>query len=243
MTAPTGRLGIIVHRLVALSTALLVASALGAPLVAHGQRVEPVVVAPETARASSFEFRAGGVYQLGERNYLFSGALKSSVGTVTGAEVMTRWRYVGFTVRTFDAHFGDQPEVVTGDATLLLGPPGFSVLAGYGKRAISSALATQVYSYAKFGAQSVIAIGGTGVRATIGGAAYSPLGVDKDRMTKGLEGETSVIYTPAGSKFYLMVGYRVELVTTRTSGASGAAMLSEELRGMRAGIGLQFGGR
>ena len=58
-------------------------------------------------------------------------------------------------------------------------------------------------------------------------------------MKPGGEGEGSIIYTPPRAPIYFEFGYRTEVFTTKTATAS----TPEEVRGLRIGAGMQFGGK
>ena len=209
--------------------------------VAHGALAQGAADLP--ASGSGYELRIGGIYAAADHNSFFAGTARAASGTVLGGEVHGRVGLFGLTVRNFDGKFGNQPEVVNADVSLLVGPPVFQVVGGLAERAIAGELATQVYRFARVGALSTIRIGGSPLRATLAGVQYLPVGADKQRVQSGTEGETSVLYTPGGGNVYFQFSYRVELFTAKLSSGSMLDTAPEELRELRLGVGLQFGGR
>jgi hypothetical protein len=203
----------------------------------------PVAARAQSAAADSankdtdFEFRAGGYLLNGERNSNFNNSLATGTGNVQGIEVLLRGGGVGLYGKSIMGSFGGgQPDVISADANLLLGVPEFSLMGGYGRRALKSSLGTQVYSYFRGGAMMSFIIGGSGLKATLNGAGYVPQ--DASTMKIGGEGEGSIIYSPPQFPVYVQFGYRTEVFTTKTSTVSAP----EEVRGLRIGGGILFGG-
>lgn len=222
-----------------LAVLLLAASVAGAQQFPAG----PVPPATAKARSSSGELRVTGFMINGERSYEFFNNVQNETGSVNGIEVLLRAKPIGLSFRSMSGTFGNQPHVTSADARLLLGPPPFSVMAGAGRRALWSdlnATAPTQFDLGIVGVSSTVSIGGTGLRTYIEGAAFLPAGKDaQDRMKGGLEGEAALIYTMPKVPIFVQLGYRTEVFT-----AKGATYETpEELRGLRVGGGIQFGGR
>src|SRR5207253_5000031 len=141
--------------------------------------------------------------------------------------------------RSLDGTFDGQPDVISADVNLLLGPPVFTVSLGASKRALSTPLTTYVYTFGRVGVQTGFLIGGSGLSAQIGAWGYVPASTDTDRMKIGGEGEGSIIYTPAKIPIFFQFGYRAEVFTIKTA----TSQTTEEVRGLRIGAGVEFGGR
>lgn len=191
------------------------------------------------------EFRVGGFMVSGERNYDFVSGVKTATGSIRGVEVLLRGSGAGIYVRSLSGTFGDQPKVISADARLLLFPPVFTVFGGVGKRALSSSLGTRVYDMAMGGVSSTVNIGGTGLRTHISAAVLvSPqkgttgVAATKD-PSKGIDAEAAVFYRLPGVPLFLTLGYRTEVFNA----VSGPLKAPEEVRGLRVGGGIQFGGR
>lgn len=185
---------------------------------------------------NDFEFRIGGYLLNAERNSSFNNVPKTGTGNVQGVDFLLRGGGVGISGKSIAGTFAGQPDVVSGDVNLLLGVPEFSVMAGYGRRALSSTLGTQPFSFYRAGVLMSFAIGGSGIRATLSGAGYVPQ--DASTMKIGGEGEGTVIYSPPSLPFFAQFGYRTEVFNTK----SGTLTTPEEVRGIRVGVGIQFGG-
>jgi hypothetical protein len=113
------------------------------------------------------------------------------------------------------------------------------VSVGAARRALSTTQITQIYTFGRLGVQLSYLIGGTGVRAQVGGWGYVPSSTDAARMKPGGEGEGSIIYTPPSLPIYFEFGYRTEVFTAKTL----TSQTPEEVRGLRLGAGIQFGGK
>ncbi len=200
--------------------------------------------ATEGSGPSGFTFRVGGFSGTAERNYAFNQNVQAGTGSLKGVEVLLRSSFIGISARSQSGTFtntgggAQQPDVIGADGNLLLGPPAFTVSLGVAKRALSSTLATKVYTFARAGVQLSYLIGGTGLRAQVGAWGYAPPASDST-MKVGGEGEGSLIYTPARLPIYLQLGYRTEVFTSKTK----TTTTPEEVRGLRIGGGLQFGGK
>lgn len=192
---------------------------------------------------NGFTFRVGGFTGSAERNYAFSNSVQAGTGSLKGIEVLLRGSGVGISARSLTGSFTNtvggaaQPDVVGADVDLLLGPPAFTFSVGGAKRALSSSLATHVFTYGRVGLQMSFLIGGTGVRAQVGGWGYVPAA--DSTMKIGGEGEGSIIYTPQRFPIYFQLGYRTEVFTSKTK----TTTTPEEVRGLRIGGGMQFGGK
>jgi hypothetical protein len=237
---------------------LLIASCIAAlPIAARAQVQQtgsPAPQSPTAPTSSSFVFRAGGFVVNGQRNYAFNNTQQSGTGSLKGVDVLLRGGGIGLAVRSLTGSFnttshcdatgcnatsGTQPDVTSADASLLLGPPAFTVWIGGSKRALTNTTlaVTQVYTFARVGAQMSFVIGGTGMTAQVGGWGYAP--AEPDKMKIGGEGEGSIIYSPPHVPVYLQLGYRTEVFTAKTL----TTQTPEEVRGLRLGGGIQFGGK
>jgi hypothetical protein len=190
----------------------------------------------------------------GERSYAFNNTVNSGSGSLKGVEVLLRGSGVGLSVRSQTGTFktalycdptgcssttGTQPDVTSADVSLLLGPRAFTVFLGGSKRALTDVDlgVTQVYTFARVGAQMSFIIGGSGLSAQIGGWGYVPS--EPEKMKLGGEGEGSIIYTPGKLPVFIQLGYRTEVFTSKTL----TTQTPEEVRGLRLGGGIQFGGK
>lgn len=193
--------------------------------------------------SSGFMFRVGGFTGSAERNYAFNNNVQPGTGSLKGIEAVLRGSGIGLSVRSLTGSFTNstggaaQPDVVGADVNLLLGPQAFTVSLGAAKRALSSPLATQVCTFGRIGLQMSFLIGGTGLRAQVGGWGYVPAA--DSTMKIGGEGEGSLIYAPRRFPVYLQLGYRTEVFTSKTT----TTTTPEEVRGLRIGGGIQFGGK
>src|SRR5207253_558454 len=116
----------------------------------------------------------------GERNYAFNNAVQSGTGSIKGIDLLLRGSGAGIAVRSLTGTFtttggAAQPDVISADASLLLGPPAFCVWLGGSRRALSSSLSTQVFTFGRVGAQMTFLIGGSGLSASVGAWGYIPI--------------------------------------------------------------------
>lgn len=196
------------------------------------------------AKPSGFIFRVGGFTVNAERNYSFNNNVQAGTGSLKGIEVLLRSSAVGISARSLTGTFtttasgAAQPDVIGADVNLLLGPPAFTISVGGAKRALSSTLATRVCTFARVGVQMSYLIGGTGLRAQVGAWGYVPPPSDST-MKIGGEGEGSLIYMLPKVPIYVQFGYRTEVFTSKTA----STQTPEEVRGLRLGAGIQFGGK
>jgi hypothetical protein len=189
------------------------------------------------------EFRVGGFMVSGERNYEFLGSTGTATGQIKGVEVLMRAPGIGLYVRSLSGAFGTQPKVISADARVLLGRPGFTLYGGVGRRALSGVV-DKVYDFVAVGASSTISIGGSGVRTHIGGnivLAPDPdaAGAGVKKPSKGIDAEAALFYRLPKTPFFMTVGYRTEVFNA----ISGSNTSPEEVRGLRLGGGISFGGR
>lgn len=206
----------------------------GAPVT-----VDTAKASPKMPGAKKWEIRLGGFMINGERDAAFNNTVTTSTGSVKGVEVLMRAPGIGVQFRSSESAFGDPPDVVNADGSLILGPPQFSVFLGAGKRALTSSLGTGVFTYARVGLQMTFNIGGTGLRAQFGGWGLAAAADDKERMDPGAEGEASILYSPPRVPIFVQLGYRNEIFKSKSPSSS----TPEEIRGLRLGAGLQFGGK
>lgn len=218
---------------------LLAAVCLAAlPMIAHAQTTTADSSAAPP-RAKKWEVRLGGFMISGERNAAFNNTVRTSTGSVKGVEALLRASGAGIQARSSESAFGNPPDVINADASLLLGPPAFTIFVGGAKRALTSTLGTQLYTFARVGLQMTFTIGGTGLRGQVGGWGYVPVPEDKDRMDIGGEGEASILYSPQRLPLFVQLGYRNEVFKSKTL----TTATPEEVRGLRLGAGIQFGGK
>jgi hypothetical protein len=210
--------------------------------------------APKVGRAgpNRNEFRVGGFMHNAERSYEFTNSKGTEAGSIKGIEVLLRGTGIGLYVRSLSGEFGSQPQVISADARLLIFPPAFTIFGGVGKRALSSDLKTLIYDVTMLGVSSTLNIGGTGWRTHI--SANAVLAPDKStggaaavkNSSTGLEGEAAIFYRLPKVPFFITVGYRTEVFTGKTVSGSGSSTTTlespEEVRGIRIGGGIQFGG-
>jgi hypothetical protein len=189
--------------------------------------------------AKKWEVRVGGFMVSGERAASLNRTVSSSTGSLKGVEAVLRAPAVGIMVRSLESSFGNPPDVINADASVILGPPAFSVFLGAGKRALTSTIGTNVFTFARVGLQMTFNIGSTGLRGQAGGWVTKAGPDDGDRMDQGMEGEASILYSPPRIPLFVQIGYRNEMFTSKTP----TTTLPEEVRGLRIGAGLQLGGK
>lgn len=228
------------------AAALLAASVAATAAAQAPTPANPAAVpaAPKGPRRA--EFRVGGFMLSGERSYDFADSVRKATGSTKGVEIVMRAPAIGLQIRSLSGTYGKQPQVISADARLLLFPPSFTIFGGVGKRALSSDLNTRVFNMVQVGVSSTVSIGGTGLRTHVSGAVL--IGKDAEstatgaaalkETSKGMEGEAAIFYRLPRIPLFLTVGYRTEIFT----GKSGSVEAPEEVRGLRIGGGIQFGG-
>ena len=225
----------------------LIAAALLAafPALVNAQATQAGTPSTDSAKAAKlpgakkWEIRLGGFMVSGQRDAAFNNTVTTATGSLKGVEVLMRAPGIGVQVRSSESAFGNPPDVINADASLILGPPVFSVFVGGGKRALSSTLGSTVFTYARVGLQMTFNIGGTGLRAQFGGWGLAAGPEDKERMDPGAEGEASILYSPPRVPLFVQLGYRNEIFKSK----SPSSATPEEIRGLRLGAGIQFGGK
>jgi len=242
-------------RRLVLCTAFLAA----ATQVAAQASPAPAPTAPSTPAgaakaggASKAEFRVGGFMVSGERSYDFANKVNTATGQIRGLEVLLRGSGAGLYFRSLSGTFGTkasttnglQPQIISADARILFFPPVFTLFGGLGKRCLCSDLANKVYDVLMGGVSSTVNIGGSGLRTHISGAflvakgkSFSTASTIKKPST-GLEGEAAIFYRLPRVPLFLTLGYRTEVFTGNTATTTSP----EEVRGVRIGGGIQFGG-
>jgi hypothetical protein len=201
-----------------------------------------VSAVPLRAQTPRLELTIGGSSVLAKRNEAFGTVVGSGTATMTGLELTARagwFRLSGRIINgTFGADSGGTPstQVTSAEAGVGLGARVFSVEAGYGRRAFTAQLGTQVYAYGRIGARSVIDLGSTGLAVTIAGADYLDLKSVPGATIKGAEGETALVWTPSRIPVYASVGYRFEQFTVGTD----AGDRPDEISGLTVGAGLRL---
>jgi hypothetical protein len=237
------------RRILVCSAMLAVATALSAQATSAPATSVPAAV-PAVAKGGPkrAEFRIGGFMLNGERSYDYSNTVRTATGQIKGVEVLMRAPGIGIYVRSLSGEFDGQPQVISADARLLLFPPVFTVFGGVGKRALSSSLSTLIYDVTMIGISSTSNIGGTGWRTHISGAVL--ISPDKSatgasaitQSSRGIEGEAAIFYRFPRIPLFFTVGYRTEIFTGSSGPAATAVKSPEEVRGVRIGGGIQFGG-
>lgn len=239
--------------------ALLLCVALGAasiggaqvPAAAAPSPTQPAA-SPATPRSGGGEFRVGGFMISGDRSYDFAGSVKNNPGTLQGVDVVLRARGIGLQFKSLTGEFENQPHVTSADARLLLFPPVFTIMVGAGRRALWSDLnadSPTQFDMAMAGISSTAVIGGSGVRTNFMVAVYAPVkqpskgsqtaSQSSTQLDKGLEGEASVMWKLPKVPLFVQAGYRSEVFTSK----SGTRLTPEEVRGVKLGAGVLFGGR
>jgi hypothetical protein len=239
-----------------LCTALLATATQIAAQAATAPATPAPAAKAKSGGASKAEFRVGGFMMSGERSYDFADSVKTATGQIRGLEVLLRAPAVGLYFRSLSGTFGTkgsttnglQPQIISADARILLFQPVFTLFGGAGKRCLCSDLANKVYDVVLGGISSTVNIGGSGLRTHISGAFL--VAPDKSKSTTpssastlkkpstGLEGEAAIFYRLPRVPLFLTVGYRTEVFTGKTASSTSP----EEIRGVRIGGGIQFGG-
>jgi hypothetical protein len=238
-----------------LCTALLATATQIAAQAATAPATPAPAAKAKSGGASKAEFRVGGFMVNGERSYDFAKSVKTATGQIRGLEVLLRAPAVGLYFRSLSGTFGTkgsttnglQPQIISADARILLFQPVFTLFGGAGKRCLCSDLANKVYDVVMGGISSTVNIGGSGLRTHISGAfliapdnskSTNPSPGSKLQTSTGLEGEAAIFYRLPRLPLFLTVGYRTEVFT----GKSATSTSPEEVRGVRIGGGIQFGG-
>lgn len=223
--------------------ALLIVLALAAASSAGAQMpAAPTAPASAKPKSSSVELRVGGIMINGDRSYEFFNRVESEVGSIKGVDFLLRGKGAGISFRSLSGTFGTQPNVASADARLLFFPQQFSIMLGAARRATWSELnetSPTVFDMGVAGVSSTIPIGGSGLRTNVSAAIFLPLSKPEQNVKGGLEGEASLLYAIPKLPFFLQVGYRTELFTSKGDNFE----TPEEVRGIRLGGGLQLGGR
>jgi hypothetical protein len=233
--------------------ALGVASLAGAQTPAAPPTTQPAA-APTAPKPGGGEFRVGGFMINGDRSYEYAGnPVNNEVGSMQGIDAVLRAKAIGLQFKSITGTWGDQPHVTSADLRLLLFPPVFSVMAGVGRRALWSDLNAESptqFNMFMVGISSTAVIGGSGLRTNFQVAGFAAQKVTEsgssgsgggatEEPSRGLEGEASVMWRIPKLPFYLQAGYRTEVFTAK----SGTRETPEEVRGMKIGGGMVFGGR
>ena len=232
-----------------LALVFLFAASVGAqvPVAAPAAPVAPVV-----KRSAGGELRVGGFMINTERSIEFNDAVTTKTSQIKGIDVLARARFIGLQFKSLTSEFEGQPNITSADLRLLLFPRVLSVMIGAGRRALWSdlnATSPTQFDLGMVGLSSTFTIGGTGLRTNFTAAVYVPAGQKSDpsgsgsssgaQVEKGMEGEASLLYTPPKLPLFLQVGYRSEVFTAK----NGTNTTPEEVRGLKVGGGIQFGGR
>src|SRR5688572_18455019 len=210
--------------------------------------------APVVKGGGGGELRIGGFMVNSERSMEFNNAVTTKNAQLKGIDVLMRAKFIGIQIKSLTSEFEGQPNITSADARLLLFPRQFSIMIGAGRRALWSALnetSPTQFTMGMAGVSMTHTIGGTGLRTNLTGAMYIPInptletsngvvtGGGGAQVDKGMEGEASILYTPPKVPLFIQVGYRTEVFTAK----SGTRTTPEEVRGLKVGGGIQFGGR
>ena len=206
--------------------------------------------APVVKGGGGGELRIGGFMVNSERSMEFNNAVTTKNAQLKGIDVLMRAKFIGIQIKSLTSEFEGQPNITSADARLLLFPRQFSIMIGAGRRALWSALnetSPTQFTMGMAGVSMTHTIGGTGLRTNLTAAMYLPAGQTSTggsstggaELDKGMEGEASILYTPPKVPLFIQVGYRTEVFTAK----SGTRTTPEEVRGLKVGGGIQFGGR
>jgi len=228
--------------------------ALAANLAAQAPVTAPAA-APATAPSAPAgpnraEFRVGGFMLSGERSYDYIGPKPApATGSTRGIDVLLRASGIGVSVRSMSGTYGDgKLKIVSADARLLLFPPVFTIFGGYGKRALCG-VSCRTNTIIMGGVSSTVSIGGSGLRTFISGAmliapelkSVAGTTTGASAAGSGIEAEAAILYRFPGAPLFVSLGYRTE--TFNIKATTSAPQAPEEVRGLRFGGGIQFGGR
>lgn len=222
-----------------LAIALCAASSVGAQTPDALAPIPPAVSKPS---GGGGEFRVGGFMISGDRSFEFGSAVSNEAGSIQGVDVLLRARGIGLSFRSLTGTFGTQPHVTSADARVLLFPPVFTIMAGAGRRVLWSDLnetSPSQFDIGIVGVSSTVVIGGSGLRTNLSASVYTPIAESAEKIESGMEGEASILYRIPKLPFFLQVGYRTELFTAK----AGTNTTPEEVRGVKLGGGMVFGGR
>src|SRR5688572_23401386 len=229
---------------------VLLLGASGAAAQAPVGTVPTAPSAPVVKGRGGGELRIGGFMVNSERSMEFNNAVTTKNAQLKGIDVLMRAKFIGIQIKSLTSEFEGQPNITSADARLLLFPRQFSIMIGAGRRALWSALnetSPTQFTMGMAGVSMTHTIGGTGLRTNLTAAMYLPAGqksasgssTSGAELDKGMEGEASILYTPPKVPLFIQVGYRTEVFTAK----SGSRTTPEEVRGLKVGGGIQFGGR
>lgn len=199
--------------------------------------VGPMLAGPLQAQAESgLVLQAGAFGMVTRRSAAFGGSVGTANAFLTGMSFGASLRHVGLSGRLFGGTYpGDSAaggKLANGDITLSAGWPTVAGLLGYGRRGFSGAFGSISWSFWRAGVQSDFALGSSGLHAGLSVAAY----VGVSRGASGKEGETHLIWEPAGAPVMVMLGYRIEQFTA----SSGAGPVPDDVSGVVIGAGWRW---
>ena len=180
---------------------------------------------------------------LAERNAALGSAISSGTGTLQSGDLSFEWKNLGVQVRLLSGQFGDQGTFVSGDATASVGVRLFAADVGYARRAVATDVGTQLYSFFRVGARTIIPIGSTRAKLTIGYWQYVGASGGNSQTAEGREGETQLAYDFSSLPISALIGYRAEIFQTTLGTSISKVTVPEEVRGLRVGLGLVWGRR
>ncbi|MDX2184662.1 MAG: hypothetical protein SFW08_11840 [Gemmatimonadaceae bacterium] len=187
------------------------------------------------------ELRVTGLASPAVRNSAVGTGIAELSGGGSTVEVLARARYVGVHVRVFGADLSDGISFANGDVRAVLGPQALSAELGITRRAVAGPLGTNQLSYIRVGGRSTVPLGSSGLRAMVGVWSLQGSGLPGwVRSSRGVEGETALLYQLPRLPIFAQVGYRRERFDVSIF-PNGEA--PEEAGVMNFGVGLSFGGR
>lgn len=199
---------------------------------------------PSVAPGQAWQGSAGPIAYLSRRAAVFDDAVGKGRATMGGAELTFRRSRLGIVARVSGARFtGDSGSGGTGRISqgvlgLLVGPETASLDVGYGRRALSGALAGRTWSFIRVGAKSELPIGGSGLAAQLALGWYLGFSGSGD-FTRGSGGdvETRLSFALPRVPIALVLGYRLE----RLKIEAGGEQRPEEVSAVLIGGVVRFG--
>lgn len=209
-----------------------------------------LLLAPSVSQAQKSEFRLGGMFLGTKLNAVGVGPTGIS-STVTGVEAMAQGDGMGLYGRYLSGDFSSSAGAAAGqvrsmEVRLMIGPPVFSVQAGYVRRDRTNPLSSQTDNLLLAGGRSSVRFGPSGLTLNLSLGAYVrsdsvPEPGSSSPGTKvgvvGWEAMSGVVYQmPRGIPFYFQLGYRFERMRSE---AGYPPVRKEELTSLVFGVGLR----
>jgi hypothetical protein len=210
-----------------------------------------LLLAPAVSHAQKSEFRLGGLF-LGMRLNAIGGTPPTGLSsTVSGVEGMAQGDGVGLYGRYLNGSFSSSAGAAAGqvrsmEVRLIIGPPVFSLQAGYVRRDRTSPLSSQTDNLLLTGGRSSVRFGPSGLTLNLSLGAYvrsdsAPEPGSSSSGTKvgvvGWEAMSAVVYqAPRGIPLYFQLGYRFERIRSEEGYPP---VRKEELSSIVFGVGLR----